>query len=96
MKTSSRARERAFSQQNGLCYYCGRPMAPSTQWPHALACTAEHLVAKCDGGGNGRGNIVAAHAFCNRARHARKRPMSPPKYKQHVQRRVAAGRWLRV
>lgn len=96
MKSSSRARERAFKSQNGLCHYCGRPMAPSADWPHRLACTAEHLVAKSDGGGNGPENIVAAHAFCNRVRHARKHPMSQPEYLKHVQRRVAAGKWLRI
>jgi hypothetical protein len=96
MKSSTRARERAFSIQNGLCYYCDRPMAPSSQWPHGLACTAEHLVAKRDGGGNSQENIVAAHAFCNRARHARKCPMSHTKYRDHVQKRVAAGKWLRT
>jgi 5-methylcytosine-specific restriction endonuclease McrA len=96
MKSSSRARERAFSLQNGFCYYCGLPMGPSAEWPHRLACTAEHLVARSDGGGNGPENIVAAHSFCNRVRHARKHPMSPTKYKQHVQGRVAAGRWFRV
>ena len=38
------------------CFYCGEPM----QNP-----TLEHLVNKCDGGKNNRGNLVLAHLECN-------------------------------
>jgi hypothetical protein len=34
-------------------------MRPSIEWPFRLACTAEHLVAKKDGGRNGPENEVA-------------------------------------
>ena len=64
------ARKSAFSTQHGSCYYCGRSMWQSKPKKFAnkhgisdkeardLKCTAEHLVARCDGGGNSKSNIV--------------------------------------
>lgn len=56
-------RRQACRAQAGLCFYCCRPMGKDV--------TAEHLVARCDGGKDQRGNIVAAHRSCNHDRHAR-------------------------
>ncbi|WP_342663004.1 HNH endonuclease signature motif containing protein [Arenimonas oryziterrae] len=57
-------------------------------------CTAEHLLARCDGGGDLSENIVAACAFCNKQRHRRRQAPDPSAFKELVQRRIAAGRWL--
>ncbi|MCO7473024.1 HNH endonuclease [Stenotrophomonas maltophilia] len=57
-------------------------------------CTAEHLVAKQDGGKAVPENIVAACHLCNLRRH--QRPASAPSpevYRAHVRRRVALGKW---
>ena len=51
----------ACREQGGLCFYCGRPMTKPT---------AEHLIAKQDGGRDTRANIAATCAPCNHARHA--------------------------
>ncbi|SEM25869.1 HNH endonuclease [Variovorax sp. YR750] len=55
-------RRRAFAAQDGLCYYCLQPMGRHV--------TAEHLVARADGGRNTRSNIVAACRRCSASRHA--------------------------
>lgn len=74
-------RHAAFVRQGGLCYYCGQPMWERNAKSHALRlnitklqaqdlrCTAEHRVARQDGGGNRASNIVAAHRKCNADRH---------------------------
>jgi hypothetical protein len=92
--------------QNGLCYYCNEPMwdqaidSPTTPDCHSpkrplqRRCTAEHLRARCDGGSDLAHNIVAACWFCNKNRHARKRPMPPQTYQDYVRKRVAQGRWF--
>ncbi|WP_296280672.1 HNH endonuclease signature motif containing protein [Pseudoxanthomonas sp.] len=57
-------------------------------------CTAEHLIARQDGGKNTPVNVVAACRLCNLRRHQRPTPApSPETYKALVQRRMAAGRW---
>ncbi len=58
-----------------------------------LRCTAEHLVAQCDGGTNAAANIVAACARCNHTRHKRQRPPEPAAYRADVRQRVARGSW---
>jgi hypothetical protein len=66
-------RRRAFEQQRGRCYYCGVRMwlTSPDEVSEALRrraacekvrCTAEHLVAQCEGGGHTAQNIVAACA----------------------------------
>jgi hypothetical protein len=60
----------------------------------ALQATAEHLIARCDGGTNAQANIVAAHLICNRRRHQRKVPLDPDRYRRFVLRRVAKHAWL--
>ncbi len=107
MTSLRQARERAFHAQQGYCCYCGYPMAESTAELDAFArryklkkpcaqqllATAEHLLARCDGGTDRAANIAAAHACCNRLRHHRKCATPPDKYREHVQRRCAKGRW---
>jgi hypothetical protein len=56
-------------------------------------CTAEHLVARCDGGSDDKNNIVAACLFCNGVRHRMKKPPAPVEYKEHIQRRLNKGKW---
>jgi len=100
-------RRRAFEQQRGFCHYCGLPMweadeaafaarfGLSARLTRLLRSTAEHLVARRDGGRDARSNIVAACHWCNDRRH-RGRPHTAPSaetYLQHVARRMAAGRW---
>ena len=57
-----RLRRGACAAQGGLCFYCHQRMGRDI--------TAEHLVARMDGGKNTRDNIVAACRRCNAARHA--------------------------
>jgi hypothetical protein len=56
-------------------------------------CTAEHLLARQDGGKDGSDNIVAACWACNQRRHKRKKAPEPDAYKELVQKRVACGKW---
>lgn len=56
-------------------------------------CTAEHLLARCDGGKDQEHNIVAACIFCNSKRHQRKTPLVPPEYRAHIQKRLQKGKW---
>lgn len=105
-KSTCRARDTAARHQNLHCYYCGLPMWSSD--PAAfiakygitrrqalqLQCTAEHLIARCQGGSGGVSNIVAACSYCNRKRHARTYPRGPAAYRCLVERRILHGRWL--
>ncbi len=83
-----KARERAFKLQNGCCFYCGQRMNQSP----ITKCTAEHLRARCDGGGVD-GNIVAACWFCNSRRHRRKAPLEPQAWQAYVVRKMQQKRW---
>lgn len=95
----------AFHHQNGHCYYCGFPMWLENPEQFSreqglsigdcsrLKCTAEHLVARQDGGRNSEKNIVAACRHCNQTRHKVTKPLSPPLYRQRVIHRVQSGRW---
>ncbi|MCB5200028.1 HNH endonuclease [Loktanella sp. TSTF-M6] len=64
--------------------------------PKPLRCTAEHLRPRSEGGRNTEDNIVAACLFCNSNRHRAKIALTPIVYRQHVQERMASGRWLSV
>lgn len=97
-------RRRAFEQQDGRCYYCGVRMwltspdeLPAGRRGEAalalLRCTAEHLVAQCDGGTHAATNIVAACARCNHSRHRLHKPPEPPAYRKHVAKLVAQRCW---
>lgn len=104
MSRLQKARLLAFTYQNHRCYYCGFPMwlnsLKELPLPRGykgilprLKCTAEHLIARQDGGGDSRDNIVAACHWCNQKRHSRYRPLDPVRYRQHVQKRVGKGAW---
>jgi len=107
MPTSlDRSRTLAFHRQSGRCFYCKLPIwlddvaafrarySLSVEHARLRQCTAEHLVARQDGGGNGRENIAAACPVCNRRRHLRRRPPSPLQHQQRVMARIQNGRWL--
>ena len=97
-------RRQAFQRQQGRCFYCSVAMwltSPS-ELPGAatdcrgyarLRCTAEHLVARSEGGRDSSENIVAACAHCNSTRHKRKRPPQPAVYRDAVLARVRRGAW---
>ncbi|PKO70211.1 MAG: restriction endonuclease [Betaproteobacteria bacterium HGW-Betaproteobacteria-16] len=89
------SRQLAFDRQGGKCYYCGlRMWRNGPKGPSHLRCTAEHLIARSEGGGNGQSNIVAACWHCNSTRHKRKRPPEPQRYRDEVRRRVNRGAWM--
>jgi hypothetical protein len=105
-KLQARLRSRASNLQCGLCYFCELLMCTGALGEFAAAlrlpvkcarhfqCTAEHLHPLGEGGPTTASNIVAAHAYCNRTRHRRKKPQSPAAYKARVARAVAKGTWF--
>jgi 5-methylcytosine-specific restriction endonuclease McrA len=106
MGTLKHIRRTKMIAQGGRCYYCGLPIwdeavgaesgasAAEKLAPKSLRCTAEHLHARSEGGGNQAHNIVAACWYCNTRRHRAKRPLAPEAYRLLVQQRMAAGKWL--
>lgn len=101
-------RTQKYEAQGGRCYYCERLMwtdcarvfagrfGISVRKAAQLRCTAEHLVARCDGGRVSDGNIAAACLHCNSTRHRAKRPLSPDAFKRKAQARVTCGRWFQL
>ena len=104
-KTIQKHRSTAFAKQNGKCFYCNSPMwkedkskfSKTYKIPESYAgrfqCTAEHLMARQDGGTDQKRNIVAACKFCNMTRHKRPKPMQVDSYKKLVISRISTGRW---
>lgn len=104
-KTLIKSRSTAFEHQSGRCYYCDFPMWRGSIEQFArlygitlgqarqFQCTAEHLLARQDGGGDGRSNIVAACLVCNQRRHKRKLALKPDAYRKLVQQRLSHGLW---
>lgn len=104
-KTPVKARKDAYFRQSGRCYYCQQPMWLDDHGPFVnqygltekesarFQCTAEHLKARQDGGRDDASNIVAACAFCNRARHRRPKALEPEPYKHFVHRLQSRGHW---
>ena len=104
-KSITRIRARAYFRQKRCCYYCRCPMwlddflgfcsrnrlVPGLA--RALRCTAEHVIARQDGGTNHPSNIVAACLRCNAGRHARKLPLPADDFMHHVRRRIEKGKW---
>lgn len=106
--TLIKSRIKAFNLQQGRCIYCELPMwldhadafakkyKISIKGATIFKCTAEHLLAKQDGGKDGESNIVAACHFCNQNRHKCKKPKDPISYKQFVSSRLGKGKWNSV
>jgi 5-methylcytosine-specific restriction endonuclease McrA len=100
-----RFRSLAFQSQSGRCYYCNLPMWQDHPEQFALRfgitlsqskqfqCTAEHLLARQDGGPTSWSNIVAACLFCNQKRHQRKIALNPVKHKERVKKRISIQKW---
>lgn len=71
-------RLKAYRKQKHQCFYCELPMWTenptqfaeshklSARQANELRCTAEHLLARRDGGKDTSQNIVAACTWCNR------------------------------
>ncbi|MBY0343267.1 MAG: HNH endonuclease [Sphingomonadales bacterium] len=105
MKKLSKIRALKYAAQGGRCFYCRQPMWHGNQAgfvekfglpchkAHYLKVTAEHLLARCEGGGDTPENIVAACWFCNTHRHHSKRPLAPDDYARKVRSRLSRGRW---
>lgn len=100
-----KARARAFQRQKGRCCYCQCPTwlsdAAAFARQHGLTAsqaselraTAEHLVARQDGG-KGAANIAVACLLCNRRRHQRTaEALSADAYRARVARLAQKGRW---
>lgn len=104
-KSLARVRSAASHRQQGRCFYCTLPMwqtdaqAFASEYRITVAqarqfkCTAEHLVARQDGGSDAQENIVAACWHCNRLRHRRKDPPAPVQYKELVCAKLRKGLW---
>jgi hypothetical protein len=104
-KPFSKHRNRAFTKQQRRCYYCTALMWLREPTEFAVSygvgsgdvarfkCTAEHLVARQDGGTNQKQNIVAACWFCNATRHRRPTPPPHDAYRILVRKRVKRLKW---
>lgn len=107
-KLLARRRIAAATAQGFLCIYCRLPMCEGDTHAFArryglslrqallLRCTAEHLRARQDGGGDSQANIAAACAHCNALRHRARDPLSPLAFAVHVQHRLNRGAWLPI
>ena len=89
--TSRIARHRAdaAAKQGGRCWYCNRRMGGAG----LLECTAEHLLPRSEGGGDGVRNIVAACWYCNQERARLPQVPTPRDFRTHVRLQVKAGLW---
>jgi hypothetical protein len=102
----ARSRFAAFVRQDGLCHYCEKPIwlgdsvlfrarySLTESQTRLRRCTAEHLIARKDGGGDGPDNIVAACPLCNWRRHRCANELDPVRYQIRVRARIRSGRWL--
>jgi len=95
----------SFQRQKGRCHYCNAPMwlrnPESFAYKHKLndgdikrfQCTAEHLIARQDGGGDTSENIVAACLICNQTRHVWPKPLSAQAYANYVKGQIRNAKW---
>ena len=98
MRRLVRHRHAAWLRQGGCCYYCDRATWEEVAETFAggqgltkrqirlLRSTAEHLIARQDGGTDAAANIVSACWFCNSRRHRTRRPLDAARYRLRVQR----------
>lgn len=103
----SKHRHQAFLSQNHRCYYCGFEMWEidptqfaathkiSVEQASRFQCTAEHLVARQDGGTNIQKNIVAACKYCNHTRHRMKPAPCPDALRRAIAKQIKNGSWHR-
>src|SRR5690606_15455674 len=96
MSRLSGIKRRKFVDQRGRCFYCRQPMwiekpdgfasqyGLTTRRAAFLMATAEHLVARQDGGPDTCFNVVAACLFCNVHRHRSASPKPWPDYARLV------------
>ena len=103
----ARYREQAFQRQSHRCCYCGflmwnekdagafrsRHVTLTGKQADDLKCTAEHIIARCDGGTDAAHNIAAACLRCNRGRHARAKPLPADEFARLVKHRIQQGKW---
>lgn len=106
--TLARNRAKAYAAQQGRCFYCQFHMWSDHPEDFAafhritlkqamhFQCTAEHLIARQDGGTDAASNIVAACIRCNQLRHAREYPLDAIRFRAWVERRLARGAWQTV
>ena len=97
-----RFRKVAARRQRHRCHYCDVPMWSKNPVMFAelhglrledaghFQCTAEHVVARRDGGIEHK-NIVAACRYCNITRHEADEPLAADLYRDAVQRDTS---WL--
>jgi 5-methylcytosine-specific restriction endonuclease McrA len=98
-------RNEAYQRQHGRCVYCAAPMwerdptaftiryCLTNEQALRFRCTAEHLVARSDGGSDRSDNIAAACWSCNSGRHKRKCPPDPEAFRNFVRERIVRRRW---
>ncbi|WP_080727043.1 HNH endonuclease [Sphingobium yanoikuyae] len=105
MRNLAKFRDRRSTAQSNCCFYCQQPIWSDD--PAAFAAkfrisikqtayfraTAEHLIARSDGGTNDLCNIVAACLYCNSHRHRARSPLTPEAYQQRVRARLERGAW---
>jgi hypothetical protein len=72
-----------FAELNGL----------TVQQALRLKCTAEHRLARQDGGTDCEENIAAACWPCNFGRHARKFALDFEEFSKHVRNKIRMCRW---
>ena len=104
-------RLKAAEKQGYVCFYCRFPVweplreaidefaervGLTLRQSAFLRCTAEHLIARQDGGKDSDENIAAACLTCNRRRHQRKRAPAAEGFVSFVQSRVKARKWHAV
>lgn len=93
----AKLRRQAAERQGWRCFYCGLPMVDGavpgglTRRSLSRLCTAEHLVARCEGGAESAENIVAACWWCNSQRHRRKAAPAPEAWREMVRGAVKVG-----
>lgn len=70
--TFRRIRERLFSEQEGLCFWCGKvctlPIPREFSYNHPDAFTVDHIQPRWRGGKDSVDNLVGACTFCNQLR----------------------------
>jgi 5-methylcytosine-specific restriction endonuclease McrA len=107
-KRIARNRAKAYENQSGRCCYCKSPMWATNSRAYArtygltrrearqFRSTAEHKLARRDGGPNTADNIAAACYRCNHERHVPRMALDPNAYQIYVETLIAKGEWITV